>query len=99
MGGEDLILGIQPSGRAMGNLFGHRPRQRSTAGSRAISTEQRRRRIIMVCWVGLALAPLLAGGCEMNNGPSRVLELSALRLNSYVLQSEQPVLVFFYKPG
>jgi hypothetical protein len=74
---------------------------RTQLSGRAIEnlSEQRRRRILTVCLVGLALAPLLAGGCETSNGASRVLELSALRLNSFVLQSEQPVLVNFYKPG
>jgi hypothetical protein len=45
------------------------------------------------------LAALLAAGCTMNDGVSRVMEVGPEQFNSVVLQSQQPVLVNFYKPG
>ena len=35
----------------------------------------------------------------MNDGVSRVMEVGPRQFNSAVLQSQQPVLVNFYKPG
>jgi thioredoxin-like negative regulator of GroEL len=53
----------------------------------------------MLCLVvGCALAMLLATGC-MDEGVSRVADVSPMRFNQFVLQSQQPVLVNFYKPG
>ncbi len=49
--------------------------------------------------VGCALASLLAGGCTFGDGLSRVVEIRPGQFNSVVLQSQQPVLVNFYKPG
>jgi hypothetical protein len=45
------------------------------------------------------LAALLAAGCVTNDGVSRVVEVGPGQFNSVVLQSRQPVLVNFYKPG
>jgi len=45
------------------------------------------------------LAALLAAGCVTNDGVSRVMEVGPGQFNSVVLQSRQPVLVNFYKPG
>jgi hypothetical protein len=45
------------------------------------------------------LAALLAAGCAMNDGVSRVVEVAPEQFNSVVLQSQQPVLVNFYKAG
>jgi hypothetical protein len=45
------------------------------------------------------LAALLAAGCVTNDGVSRVVEVAPGQFNSVVLQSQQPVLVNFYKPG
>jgi len=56
-----------------------------------------------VAGVGLVacalLAALLAAGCVTNDGVSRVVEVGPGQFNSVVLQSQQPVLVNFYKPG
>jgi hypothetical protein len=56
-----------------------------------------------VAGAGLAacalLAALLAAGCAMNDGVSRVMEVGPGQFNNVVLQSQQPVLVNFYKPG
>jgi len=56
-----------------------------------------------VAGVGLVacalLAALLAAGCVTNDGVSRVVEVGPGQFNSVVLQSRQPVLVNFYKPG
>jgi len=35
----------------------------------------------------------------MNDGVSRVVEVGPRQFNSVILQSQQPVLVNFYKPG
>jgi thioredoxin-like negative regulator of GroEL len=53
----------------------------------------------MLWLVGCALVPLVAGGCTFGDGLSRVVEVTPERFNAVVLQSEQPVLVNFYKPG
>ena len=45
------------------------------------------------------LAALLAAGCVTNDVVSRVMEVGPEQFNSVVLQSRQPVLVNFYKPG
>jgi len=45
------------------------------------------------------LAILLAAGCVTNDVVSRVVEVGPGQFNSVVLQSRQPVLVNFYKPG
>jgi hypothetical protein len=91
MGREGLTLGMQTSERATSELFVRRPQMRSTAGGRAT--------VAMLWLVGFTLVPLLAGGCEYNDGISRVVEITPNRFNSLVLRSEQPVLVNFYKPG
>jgi hypothetical protein len=49
--------------------------------------------------IGCALVSLLSAGCAMNDGVSRVIEVGPGQFNSVVLQSRQPVLVNFYKPG
>jgi hypothetical protein len=91
MGGEGLTLGTPKDERTKSDLFVRRPRLRSTAGGRAT--------VAMLWLVGCTLVPLLAGGCEYNDGISRVVEITPNRFNSLVLRSEQPVLVNFYKPG
>jgi hypothetical protein len=99
MGGEGLTLGMQTSGRTMNNLFVRRPRQRSAAGGRATAAGRHPHRAAMLWLVGCAIVPLLAAGCAMNDGVSRVIEVAPAQFSRVVLQSQQPVLVNFYKPG
>ncbi|MCX5685351.1 MAG: hypothetical protein NT049_16970 [Planctomycetota bacterium] len=49
--------------------------------------------------IGCALVSLLAAGCTMSDGVSRVAEVGPRQFDNVVLQSQQPVLVNFYKPG
>jgi hypothetical protein len=60
---------------------------------------RRPHRAAMLWLVGCALVPLLAGGCAFDDGLSRVVEVTPSLFNRLVLQSQQPVLVNFYKPG
>ena len=82
MGGEDLTLGMQTSGRAMSNLCG-----------------QRAHRATLFWLIGGALVSLLASGCGTNGGMGRAMEIGPRQFSTAVLQSQQPVLVNFYKPG
>jgi thioredoxin-like negative regulator of GroEL len=52
-----------------------------------------------LCLIGCALGPVLAAGCAMNDGVTRVVEVSPKEFTRVVLQSQQPVLVNFYKAG
>ena len=98
MGGEGFPLGMQASGRAMSDLFVPRPVRVGCCG-RATAAGRRPRRAAMLWLVGCAIVPLVAGGCTFGDGLSRVVEVTPERFNAVVLQSEQPVLVNFYKPG
>ncbi len=98
MGGEGLTLGMQMSGCSMSNLFVPRPVRVGCCG-RATAAGRRPQRATMLWLVGCAMVPLFAGGCALGDGLSRVVEVTPGRFNSVVLQSEQPVLVNFYKPG
>jgi hypothetical protein len=55
------------------------------------------RRAVALWLVGFALVPLAAAGC--GNGETRVVEIDASQFNRFVLRSNQPVLVNFYKDG
>ena len=59
--------------------------------------DERPHRAAMAWLLGCTLLPLLAAGCGMDSG--RVAEILPNRFNTVVLQSEQPILVNFYKPG
>ena len=82
----------------MSDLFVPRPVRVGCCG-RATAAGRRPHRAAMLWLVGCALVPLLAAGCAMNDGVSRVVEVGPGQFHSVVLQSEQPVLVNFYKPG
>jgi len=90
---------MRTSGRAMSDLFVPVPPQRPAARPCAPATARRVSRSATLGLIGCALVPLLAAGCAMNDGVSRVVEVGPRQFNSVVLQSQQPVLVNFYKPG
>jgi hypothetical protein len=81
----------------MSNFFV--PPQRLAAREGAPATAKRVSRSAAPWLIGCALVPILAAGCTMNDGVSRVMEVGPGQFNSVVLQSRQPVLVNFYKPG
>ena len=81
--GGEGFLGMRTSGRALSDRFVPIPPQRSAA----------------IWLIGCTLASMLAAGCAMSDGVSRVAEVGPKQFNNVVLQSQQPVLVNFYKPG
>jgi hypothetical protein len=83
----------------MSGLFVPVPPQGPAARECAPATATRVSRSATLWLIGCALVPLLAAGCAMNDGVSRVMEVGPRQFNSAVLQSQQPVLVNFYKPG
>ena len=83
----------------MSDLFEPVPPQRPAARACAPATATRAARSATLWIIGCALVPLLAAGCAMNDGVSRVVEVGPRQFSSVVLQSQQPVLVNFYKPG
>jgi len=106
--GDEGPLGMRASGRAMSDLFvpvpptstgGRTGPQGPAARECAPATATRVPRSATLWLIGCALVPLLAAGCAMNDGVSRVVEVGPRQFNSAVLQSQQPVLVNFYKPG
>jgi hypothetical protein len=96
---EGLTLGMLTSGRAMSNFFVRQTRQRSAAGGRVTATGRRSQRAAVLSLVGCAILTFLATGCTLESGMSRVIEVTPARFNAVILQSQQPVLVNFYKPG
>ena len=99
--GDEGPLGMRASGRAMSDLFVPVPLQRPAAreGAPAIATRVPRSATLWLIGCALVLVPILAAGCVTNDGVSRVVEVGPRQFNSVVLQSQQPVLVNFYKPG
>jgi hypothetical protein len=84
----------------MSDLFVPVPPQRPAARECAPATATRVPRSATLWLIGCALVPILAAGCVTNDRVSRVVEVVGLRhFNRVVLQSQQPVLVNFYKPG
>ena len=98
-GAKVLPLEMQTSGHAMGNPVGPWTGQWSAARGRAPAAGWRLPQAARLWLVGCALAPLLAAGCTMGDGVSRVWEVTPSTFDRIVLGSEQPVLVNFYKPG
>jgi len=83
----------------MSTLFVPQAGQPPAARRRAPAPARHLPRAATLLLIGCALAPLLAAGCAMGDGVSRVWEVTPSRFESVVLQSQQPVLVNFYKPG
>jgi hypothetical protein len=83
----------------MSELFVPVPPQRPAARECASAAATRVPRSASLWLIGCVLAPILAAGCAMNDGVSRVMEIGPRQLNSVILQSRQPVLVNFYKDG
>ena len=83
----------------MSDLIVPVPAQRPAARGCAATNPTRVPRSAALWLIGCALVPLLAAGCAMNDGVSRVMEVGPRQFNRAVLQSQQPVLVNFYKPG
>jgi hypothetical protein len=83
----------------MSNPFGPQTGQRSAACGRAPAAGRGSRGAAALWLAGCALVPLLAGGCGLGDGVSRVVEVTPSTFDSIVLGSQQPVLVNFYKPG
>ncbi|MCX5685273.1 MAG: hypothetical protein NT049_16565 [Planctomycetota bacterium] len=74
------------------------PPQRPAARECASAAARRVPQSAALLLIGCALVSVLAAGC-MNDGVSRVVEVGPGQFNRMVLQSQQPVLVNFYKPG
>jgi hypothetical protein len=83
----------------MSDCFVPAPPRRPAARECAPATARRAARSAALLLIGCSLAPILAAGCAMNDGVSRVVEVGPEQFNRVVLQSQQPVLVNFYKPG
>ena len=83
----------------MTNLSVPQAGQTPAAGRRAPAPARHVPRAAALWLIGCALAPLLAAGCAMGDGLSRVIEVAPSQFNSVVLGSQQPILVNFYKPG
>lgn len=90
---------MRARGRVMSERFMPVPPQRPAARECAPATARRFPRSATLWLIGCALVPILAAGCAMNDGVSRVVEVGPRQFNRVVLQSRQPVLVNFYKPG
>ena len=75
------------------------PPQQPAARGRAPAFARRFPQAARLLLLGCALVPLLATGCSMYGGPSRVYEVTPSTFSNVVLGSRQPVLVNFYKPG
>ena len=90
---------MRASGRAISDFLVPAPPQRPAARNDASATATRAARSATLWLLGCALVSLLSAGCAMNDGVSRVMEVGPGQFNSVVLQSRQPVLVNFYKPG
>jgi len=93
---SDLFVPVPPLRPAARDFYPHGRRGDSSARLRAHSPEQSG---LCHFLVGCALVSILATGCTMNDGVSRVVEVDPGQFNRVVLQSQQPVLVNFYKPG
>jgi hypothetical protein len=83
----------------MTSLFVPQAGQTPAASRRAPAPARHVPRAATLLLIGCALAPLLAAGCAMGDGLSRVIEVAPSRFDAIVLKSDQPVLVNFYKPG
>jgi hypothetical protein len=91
---SDLFVPVPPQRPAVRDFYPHGRRGDSPARLRVHSRGR-----LCHFLIGCALIPILATGCAMNDGMSRVVEVDLGQFNRVVLQSQQPVLVNFYKPG
>ena len=91
---RDRLVPMPPQRPAARNSYPHGRRGDSPARLRVHSRGR-----LCHFLIGCALISILSTGCAMNDGVSRVIEVGPKQFDSVVLQSQQPVLVNFYKPG